>query len=78
MLLPTLKRQGFHAAYAGIALPSNGSVGLPEALGFAHIGTYPEVGFKHGAWHDVEYWRIALDSTNPPKLPVRFSEISLF
>lgn len=42
VLLPTLKRQGFHAAYAGIALPNNGSVGLPEALGFAHIGTYSE------------------------------------
>ena len=78
VLLPTLKRQGFHAAYAGIALPNDGSVGLHEALGFAHIGTYPEVGFKHGAWRDVGYWRIALDSTNPPKLPVLFSEISLF
>lgn len=78
VLLPTLKKQGFHAAYAGIALPNDGSVGLNEALGFAHIGTYPEVGFKHGAWRDVGYWRIALDSTNPPKLPVLFSEISLF
>jgi phosphinothricin acetyltransferase len=78
VLLPTLKKQGFHAAYAGIALPNDGSVGLHEALGFAHIGTYPEVGFKHGAWRDVGYWRIALDSTNPPKLPVLFSEISLF
>ena len=78
VLLPTLKRQGFHAAYAGIALPNDGSVGLHEALGFAHIGTYPEVGFKHGAWHDVGYWRIALDSTNPPKLPVLFNEIRLF
>ncbi|MEA3172521.1 MAG: hypothetical protein QOI97_5469, partial [Pseudomonas sp.] len=78
VLLPTLKRQGFHAAFAGIALPNDGSVGLHEALGFAHIGTYPEVGFKHGAWHDVGYWRIALDSTSPPKLSVPFSEISLF
>ena len=49
-----------------------------QSLGFAHIGTYPEVGFKHGAWHDVGYWRIALDSTSPPKLSVPFSEISLF
>lgn len=76
VLLPTLKRQGFHAAYAGIALPNGGSVGLHEALGFAHIGTYPEVGFKQGAWHDVGYWRIALDVTNPPRPPVPFSEVS--
>lgn len=76
VLLPTLKRQGFHAAYAGIALPNDGSVGLHEALGFAHIGTYPEVGFKHGVWHDVGYWRIALDVASPPKPPVPFNEIS--
>lgn len=76
VLLPTLERQGFHAAYAGIALPNDGSVGLHEALGFAHIGTYPEVGFKHGVWHDVGYWRIALNVTNPPKPPVPFSESS--
>lgn len=76
VLLPILKRQRFHAAYAGIALPNDGSVGLHEALGFAHIGTYPEVGFKHGAWHDVGYWRIALDVTNPPLPPLPFTEIS--
>lgn len=65
-LLPILKRQGFHAVYAGIALPNAGSVGLHERLGFKHIGTYPEVGFKHDQWHDVGYWRLALnDSTSP-------------
>ena len=49
VLLPTLKRQVFYAAYAGIALHNDGSVGLHEALGFAHIGTYPEVGLSMGA-----------------------------
>lgn len=76
VLLTTLKKQGFHAAYAGIALPNEGSVGLHEALGFTHIGTYPEVGFKHGSWHDVGYWRIALDVSCPP-LPIRvFSRLN--
>lgn len=65
-LLPILERQGFHAAYAGIALPNAGSVGLHEAFGFTHIGTYPEVGFKHGQWHDVGYWRKALSGITPP------------
>lgn len=76
VLLPTLKKQGFHAAYAGIALPNDGSVGLHEALGFAHIGTYPEVGFKQGAWHDVGYWRIALDISSLPKPTLPFMGIS--
>jgi L-amino acid N-acyltransferase YncA len=74
-LLPLLVRQGYHAAYAGIALPNAGSVGLHEALGFTHIGTYPEVGFKHGQWHDVGYWRKALDGSTPPRSIIPFSEL---
>jgi len=75
ILLPILTKQGFHAAYAGIALPNDGSVGLHEALGFTHIGTYPEVGYKHGAWHDVGYWRLALDVSCPPIEIVMFSRL---
>ena len=51
-LLPILENQGFHTAYAGIALPNVGSVSLHEALGFHHLGTYKEVGFKREQWHD--------------------------
>lgn len=60
VLLPILARQGFHSAYAGISLPNAGSVRLHESMGFRHIGTYPEVGYKQGSWHDVGYWRLAL------------------
>ena len=55
-LLRELRARGLHRAYAGIALPNAGSVGLHEALGFRHIGTYHEVGFKFGRWHDVGWW----------------------
>jgi phosphinothricin acetyltransferase len=55
-LLADLRKRNFHRAYAGIALPNDGSVGLHEALGFNHIGTYHEVGFKFGKWHDVGWW----------------------
>ena len=61
-LLETLARQGFHAAFAGIALPNAASVGLHEAMGFTHLGTYVEVGFKLGRWHDVGYRRRPLAS----------------
>lgn len=72
-LLPILENQGFHAAYAGIALPNAGSVGLHEALGFEHIGTYREVGFKHGKWHDVGWWCRALNGATPPNKILPFS-----
>ncbi|MBW5415896.1 N-acetyltransferase [Pseudomonas luteola] len=74
-LLPILTEQGFHAAYAGIALPNNASVGLHEALGFKHIGTYPEVGFKHDRWHDVGYWRRELNEAVRPTEVVKFGDI---
>src|SRR3954471_19214391 len=39
-LLQILRRQGFHGAFAGIALPNAASVALHEAVGFKRIGIY--------------------------------------
>jgi len=74
-LLDTLTRQGFHSAYAGIALPNDASVALHEAVGFEALGVYREVGFKHGRWHDVGWWRRALAQAATPSEPVTFSEL---
>ena len=46
-------------------------------LGFVHIGTYPEVGFKLGKWHDVGYWRLGLCQATPPLEPVLFPELEV-
>ncbi len=56
-LLTSLRRAEFHAAFAGIALPNPGSIALHEAVGFTHLGTYREVGFKFDRWHDVGWWQ---------------------
>jgi L-amino acid N-acyltransferase YncA len=56
-LLARLKARGFHAAFAGIALPNPGSIGLHEAMGFEPIGIYREVGWKLGGWRDVGWWQ---------------------
>lgn len=56
-LLPAAASLGYHAAFAGIALPNQASVGLHEAMGFEPIGIYREVGRKFGAWHDVGWWQ---------------------
>ena len=47
----------YHAAYAGIALPNDASVGLHEAMGFTPVGIYREVGWKLGGWRDVGWWQ---------------------
>lgn len=72
-LLSMLKGMGYRSVYAGIALPNAGSVGLHERLGSRHIGTFPQVGYKHGAWHDVGYWLLDQgDRSVSPLEPIRF------
>jgi L-amino acid N-acyltransferase YncA len=71
-LLNILKAQGFHSAFAGVALPNEASVGLHETMGFRHLGTYREVGFKHGRWHDVGWWRLGLAEGPPTAEPIPF------
>ena len=55
-LIPRL-RERYHAAFAGIALPNEASVGFHEAMGFAPVGIYREVGWKLGGWRDVGWWQ---------------------
>ena len=75
-LLDILARQRFHAAFAGVALPNPASVALIEAVGFTHLGTYAEVGFKFGRWHDVAWWRRPLASGPPAGEPIAFRDLA--
>ena len=60
VLFELLRLQGFYAAHAGVTLPNPQSVALHESLGFRPVGTYPRVGWKRGAWHDVGWWQLEL------------------
>jgi len=55
-LLPLLGGK-YHAAFAGIALPNDASIGLHQAMGFTPVGIYREVGWKMGGWRDVGWWQ---------------------
>lgn len=68
-LLPRLAARGYYQAFAGIALPNDASVGLHEAVGFTHLGTYRNVGFKLGAWRDVGWWQKQLRAPVPDEIP---------
>jgi phosphinothricin acetyltransferase len=78
-LFRILKRQGFRCAYAGIALPNPGSVGLHEAMGFEPVGIYRYVGWKHGAWRDVGWWALDLGApdahSGAPPEPTPFARL---
>lgn len=67
-LFEILRTQGFVNAYAGIALPNDGSVGIHESFGFELVGVYEKVGYKFGEWHDVGWWGLCL--TPPPQTPL--------
>jgi L-amino acid N-acyltransferase YncA len=72
-LFALLRLQGYYVAHAGITLPNAASVGLHESLGFEPVGVYPAVGWKFGAWRDVGWWRLQLQTlaaTPAPPLPL--------
>ncbi|MGZ8284623.1 MAG: arsinothricin resistance N-acetyltransferase ArsN1 family B [Allosphingosinicella sp.] len=69
-LLAMLEAQGFTQAIAAITLPNEASVRLHERLGFERAGTYRQVGWKFGAWHDVGLWQRGLAvAGSPPTEP---------
>jgi phosphinothricin acetyltransferase len=72
-LFRLLRCQGYFKAYAGITLPNGASIALHEAMGFQLVGVYRGVGYKHGVWHDVAHYQVALQPERPdpdPPLPV--------
>lgn len=70
-LFAVLRLQGFIRAYAGITLPNEASVGFHESFGFTSVGVFRRVGYKMGAWHDVGYWQMTLQSSNGRPSPPR-------
>ena len=73
-LFDRLVARGFRTAVAGMTLPNDSSVALHRAMGFEPIGTYRDIGWKDGAWHDVAWAQRRLlvdpDRTRPPAEPV--------
>lgn len=61
-LLEELRRRGFRSAVAGITLPNEASIALHRRLGFTHVGTFEDAGWKHGAWHGVDFWQKRFDA----------------
>ena len=67
---------GYYNAFAGITLPNDRSVHLHEAVGFMHVGTHRNAGFKLGRWHDVSHWQLELNPCRQePEEPKTIREI---
>jgi L-amino acid N-acyltransferase YncA len=69
-LFARLADRGYRTAVAGMTLPNEASVGLHLAMGFEPVGTYRNIGWKHGAWHDVAWAQRSIgDGQDPPVGP---------
>ncbi|GAB3014352.1 GNAT family N-acetyltransferase [Mycobacterium bourgelatii] len=69
-LLNRLARRGFRRAIGIIAQPNDGSNALHASFGFQPAGLLRRVGWKLGAWHDVQWWQLDLvdpdEEIDPP------------
>jgi L-amino acid N-acyltransferase YncA len=64
-LFEQLRAIGLWTLCAGITQPNEASNGLHRALGFAPVGVYRRIGWKAGAWHDVQWWQLELRPGEP-------------
>lgn len=59
-LFHELGELGYCRAFAGIALPNDGSLALHRYLGFEPVGVFHRAGYKFGRWHDVAWYERSL------------------
>jgi phosphinothricin acetyltransferase len=64
-LFEQLRAIGLWTLCAGITQPNDASNGLHQAMGFVPVGTYRRIGWKAGAWHDVQWWQLDLHPGEP-------------
>ncbi len=74
-LIPTLKAQGYQSLIAAIALPNDASVRLHESFDLERTGTFHNIGWKLGKWHDVGYWQIQLRGDESPSKLKRVRQV---
>jgi len=65
-LIAAARQNDMHAMMGGIDATNSGSIALHERLGFRHVGTLPQVGFKFGRWLDLAFYQLLLDTPTQP------------
>ena len=65
-LIAAARQQDMHAMIGGIDATNAASMALHEKLGFKHVGTLPQVGFKFGRWLDLLFYQLLLETPTSP------------
>jgi len=59
--------QRYHTLIGGIDGANAPSIALHERLGFAHVGTVRDAGFKFGRWLDLAFYQLLLPTPLEPR-----------
>ena len=65
-LIAAARKNDRHAMIGGIDTTNTGSIKLHEKLGFKHVGTLPQVGFKFDRWLDLSFYHLQLETPAHP------------
>jgi L-amino acid N-acyltransferase len=63
------RKQDLHAVIAGIVATNAASLRLHQALGFAEVAHFRQVGYKFGQWLDLKFLQLLLDGPGTPAEP---------
>ena len=65
-LIAEARAREVHALMGAIDASNAGSIALHARLGFRHVGTLPQVGFKFGRWLDLSFYQLLLETPLNP------------
>lgn len=65
-LIEAAQQNDLHAMIGAIDASNDVSRALHQRLGFQHVGTLPQVGFKFGRWLDLAFYQLLLSGPQKP------------
>ncbi len=77
-LIELLRIQGFVSVVASITYPNESSVALHEKMGFSHLGTMHDIGFKFGRWLDLMWFEKRISDVDVPAPIIPFPELDVY
>jgi len=72
-----LQAQGYRKVYAIITAANEASLAFHRAVGYRHTATFPDCGYKFGAWYGIVWMEKELNTWDtPPREPIPLRRIS--
>ena len=65
-LVEAATQRDYHLMIGGIDMANSASIALHEKQGFVHAGTIRQAAFKFGAWRDLGFYQLLLETPAQP------------